>query len=248
MARLAMGAVEKAGLDKRPLAAPPYSPPQHARPHLNTTHTSAADAKAGKAAPPSGAATDTDRETRVGPDPLTLILPALAALGGIVSIASLNWAARDGEAHRRLGRRNAVSVLRNLERDCLDLQEAFRRLVRGLPGITSGGGTTALPMKFGVHGLDVTPETYPIYQSLLASLSSLVARTCQHSYDLMGAIEDGSIEPPESLFFAFGDQQERLNQLLGVPRPSLKATVETGYDIAVKLSALIDELGAHRRD
>jgi hypothetical protein len=103
-------------------------------------------------------------------------------------------------------------------------------------------------MKFGVHGLDVTPESYPIYQSLLASLSSLVARTSQHAYDLMGAIEDGSIEPPEAVFFAFGDQQERLNQLFAHPKPSLKVTVETGYDIAVKLSALIDELGAYRRD
>ena len=242
MARQTPGAVEKTGLDKRPLTAPPYAAPHHVPAHLKTALQSAGDAKTGARLP------DTDRETRVGPDPLTLILPALAALGGIVSIASLNWAARDGEANRRLGRRNAASVLRNLERDCVDLQDAFRRLVRGLPGITSGGGTTALPMKFGVHGLDVTPQTYPIYQSLLASLSSLVARTCQHSYDLMGAIEDGSIEPPESLFFAFSDQQERLNQLLGVPRPSLKATVETGYDIAVKLSALIDELGAHRRD
>ena len=103
-------------------------------------------------------------------------------------------------------------------------------------------------MKFGVHGLDVTPQSYPIYQSLLASLSSLVARTSQHTYDLMGAIEDGSIEPPEEVFFAFGDQQERLNQLFAHPRPSLKATVETGYDIAVKLAALIDELGAYRTD
>lgn len=188
-------------------------------------------------------------DRRVGPDPLTIILPALAALGGIASIAALNWAARASfDADRRHGRRNAASVLRNLERDCLDLQDAFKRLVRGLPGITSGGGTTSLPMKFGVHGLDVTPESYPIYQSLLASLSSLVARTCQHSYDLMGAIEDGTIDPPEEVFFAFGDQQERLNQLLAHPRPSLKATVEIGFDIAVKLTGLIDELSAYRRD
>ena len=185
-------------------------------------------------------------DNRVGPDPLTLILPALAALGGIASIAALNWAARTSEDSRRHGRRNAAGVLRNLERDCLDLQEAFRRLVRGLPGITSGGGTTSLPMKFGVHGLDVTPQSYPIYQSLLASVSSLVARTSQHSYDLMGAIEDGTIEPPEEVFFAFADQQERLNALFAHPRPSLKATVETGFDIAVKLSALIDELGGYR--
>ena len=187
-------------------------------------------------------------ETRVGPDPMTLVLPALAALGGIASIAALNWATPADHAARRQGRRNASGVLRNLERDCLDLQDAFKRLVRGLPGITSGGGTTALPMKFGVHGLDVTPQSYPIYQSLLTSLSSLVARTGQHAYDLMGAIEEGIIEPPEEVFFAFAEQQERLNQLLAHPRPSLKATIETSYDIAVKLTGLVDELAAYRRD
>lgn len=216
-----------------------------ARFSMGAVRKTAAEARASEA--PANATRNHD--TRVGPDPLTLILPALAALGGIASIAALNWAARASfDADRRHGRRNAAVVLRNLERDCLDLQDAFKRLVRGLPGITSGGGTTSLPMKFGVHGLDVTPQTYPIYQSLLTSLSSLVARTSQHSYDLMGAIEDGAIDPPEEVFFAFSDQQERLNQLLAHPRPSLKATVETGFDIAVKLTGLIDELGAYRRD
>ena len=189
------------------------------------------------------------RETRVGADPLTIILPALEALDVVASDDAANWAGRASlDADRRQGRRNTALVLRNLERDCLDLQDAFKRLVRGLPGITHGGGTTSLPMKFGVHGLDVTPDSYPIYQSLLASLSSLVARTAQHSYDLMGAIEDGTIDPPEEIFFGFGDQQERLNQLLAFPRPSLKATVETGFDIAVKLTGLIDEMGSYRRD
>ena len=221
MARQATGAVEKTAAETRALQAQALS---------------------------AGAIRAGADDTRVGPDPLTLILPAFAALGGIASIAALNWAAQTSDDARRQTRRPAAGVLRNLERDCLDLQEAFRRLVRGLPGITSGGGTTALPMKFGVHGLDVTPQSYPLYQSLLASLSSLVARTCQHSHDLMGAIEDGSIEPPEEVFFAFGDQQDRLNQLFAHPRPSLKNTVEMGYDVAVKLSALIDELGAYKRD
>lgn len=184
-------------------------------------------------------------ETRLGPDPMTIILPALAALGGIASIAALNWSDRGAEGPRG-GRRNANHVLKALERDCLDLQDAFRRLVRGLPGITSGGGTTSLPMKFGVHGLSVTPQSYPLYQSLLASLSSLVARTSQHVYDLMVAIEAGLVDPPEEVFFAFGDQQERLNQLLAYPRPSLKATVETGFDIAVRLTALVEELQSYQ--
>jgi hypothetical protein len=186
-------------------------------------------------------------QTRVGPDPLTIVLPALSALGCVAGIAALNWAAHETGRDRRRGRRGSQMILRDLKRDCADLAETFRRLVRGLPGITSGGGTTSLPIKFGVHGLDVTDDTYPLFQSLLSSLASLILRASQNSYELMGAIEDGAVTPPEELFYAFADQQERLNQLLS-QRPSLKATIETGYDIAVKLTGLVEELGEYRTE
>ena len=185
---------------------------------------------------------------RLGPDPLGVLLPALGALGAIASIAALNWAERDTASPPPSRRRNAAQVLRNLERDCQDLQDAFRKLVRGVSGIVTGGGTTGLPMKFGVHSLDVTSASYPHYQTLMTNLSSLIGRTGQDSYELMGLIVDGIIEPPEELFFAFADQQERLNQLLGHPRPSLKTTIETAFDVTVKLTTLIEELSAYRRD
>jgi hypothetical protein len=184
-------------------------------------------------------------ETRVGPDPVTVILPALAALGAIASVAAMNWACSDlGE--RRRARRNAAHVLRDLERDCLDLQDTFRRLVRGLPDLASGGGTSALPFKLGVHGLEVNDDSYPLYQSLVSSLGSLIVRASQDAYDLMLSIEDGSVAPPEEVFYAFAEAQDRLNQILA-QRPSLKVTVETGFDIAIKLTGVVEELKGHLR-
>ena len=176
-----------------------------------------------------------------GPDPVAVVLPALAALGSIVSIAALGWVGRDGSTPPRRGRRNAGAVLKDLERDCRDLQDAFKRIVRGLPALASGGGGTTLPMKFGMHALAVPEHGQALYLSLLSSVSGLLLRTGQHSHELMGTIEDGSLEPTEAQFQAFGDAQERLNAIL-VARASMKTAIETGYDIAVKLTTVLAEM------
>jgi len=36
----------------------------------------------------------------------------------------------------------------------------------------------------------------------------------QNAFDVMSAVEDGEINPPDKLFFGFGEQQERLNKLI----------------------------------
>jgi hypothetical protein len=186
----------------------------------------------------------TAAETRVGPDPVAVILPALAALGAIASIAALNWVVRDECVDKRRAKRQSQTILRDLSRDCADLQDIFRRLIRGLPGIATGSGTTGLPMRFGVHGLAVDSQSYPLYQSLVSSLASLTSRVSQHCFALRTALEEGLLDPPEDVFYAFGDQQERLNQILA-GRPSLKSAIETGYDVAVKLGGLVEEMEGH---
>jgi hypothetical protein len=61
----------------------------------------------------------------------------------------------------------------------------------------------------------------------------------------MCAIEDGNIEPPEEVFFGFGEQQERLNGLIQ-NRATLKQTVDTGYEVALRLGELVGELKLYR--
>lgn len=176
-----------------------------------------------------------------GPDPVAVVLPALAALGSIVSIAALGWVGRSGNTAPRRGRRNEGAVLKDLERDCRDLQDVFKRIVRGLPSLASGGGGTTLPMKFGMHAMAVPEHGQALYQSLLSSVSGLLLRAGQHSHELMNALEEGALEPTEAQFQAFGDAQERLNAIF-VTRASIKVAIETGFDIAVRLTTVVGEI------
>jgi hypothetical protein len=93
-------------------------------------------------------------------------------------------------------------------------------------------------MKFGMHALAVPEHGQALYQSLLSAVSALLLRSGQHSHELMGAIEDGSLEPTDEQFQAFGEAQERLNELFAT-RAGLKTAIETGFDIAVQLTALL---------
>jgi hypothetical protein len=67
----------------------------------------------------------------------------------------------------------------------------------------------------------------------------------QNAFDVMSAVEDGEIDAPEELFFGFGEQQERLNKLIQ-SRATLKASVDTGAEVALRLTELVRELKKHR--
>ena len=67
----------------------------------------------------------------------------------------------------------------------------------------------------------------------------------QNAVDVMSAVEDGEVDAPETLFFGFGEQQERLNKVIQA-RAALRVSVETGADVATKLTELVRELNKHR--
>jgi hypothetical protein len=67
----------------------------------------------------------------------------------------------------------------------------------------------------------------------------------QNAFDVMSAVEDGEVVAPEELFFGFGEQQERLNKLIQT-RATLKVSVDTGAEVAVRLTELVRELKKHR--
>jgi hypothetical protein len=69
----------------------------------------------------------------------------------------------------------------------------------------------------------------------------------QNAFDVMSAVEDGEIDAPEEVFFGFGEQQERLNKLIQM-RATLKASVDTGAEVALRLTELVRELKKHRPD
>jgi hypothetical protein len=184
-------------------------------------------------------------ETRLAPDPFTAVLPALAALGAIASIATINWTAQERTPDRAKAKRKAGTALRDLETCCLGLQEIFRRFQRNPRLFAGEGAPAASPLKFGVHGPRVGTDAARLFQQLINDVASMLVLASQNAFDVMSAVEDGEINAPEEVYFGFGEQQERLNKLIQA-RASLKSSVDTGAEVALALTELVRRLKKHR--
>ncbi|MEM9026940.1 MAG: hypothetical protein AAGC70_01070 [Pseudomonadota bacterium] len=188
-----------------------------------------------------------DPDTRIAPDPFIVVLPALSALGAVTCIAAVNWAAEDKTPERPKARRKATAALRDLESCCLGLQEIFRRFKR-YPRLFAGEGASASsPLKFGVHGPRISSDEARIFQQLMNDTASMMVLAAQNAVDVMAAVEDGEVNPPEDVFYAFGEAQDKLNALIQ-DRATMKQTVETGAEIAEGLTVLVQKLKAYRTD
>lgn len=182
-----------------------------------------------------------DADTRLAPDPFSAVLPALAALAAIGSIATINWAAQERTPERVRSKRRPSAALKDFETCCLGLVEIFRRFQRHPKLFAGEGAPASSPLKFGVHGPRVPAESARVYQQVVSDIASMLIIASQSAFDLMCAVEDGDIEAPEDLFYGFGEQQERLNRLIQ-QRATLKASVDTGAEVALRLAALAAEL------
>ena len=190
-------------------------------------------------------AKDGDGDSRIAPDPLSAVLPALSALGAISSIAAVNWVGQERTPERSRARRKVGLVIRDLESCCLGLQEVFKRLNRN-PRLFAGEGAAAgSPLKFGVHGPRIDPALARIYHQLMNDVASMLVLASQNAFDVMCAVEDGEIQAPEPLYFGFGEQQDRLNKLIQ-ERATLKALVEAGLEIADALRAIVAEFRKYK--
>jgi hypothetical protein len=185
-------------------------------------------------------------DTRNAPDPFTAVLPAIAALGAVASIATINWVAQEKTSDRSRAKRKASTSLRDLESCCLGLTEIFRRFQRN-PKLFAGEGAAASPLKFGVHGPRVSAAQTQLYQQLVNDVASMLVLASQAAFDVMSAVEDGEIDAPEQLYYGFGECQDRLNKLIQ-NRATIKASVDTGLDVAERLTVLVRDLKKHRID
>lgn len=186
-----------------------------------------------------------DADSRIAPDPFAAVLPALAALGAVASIATVNWAAQDKTVERSKPRRKAGTALRDLETCCLGLAEIFRRFQRNPKMFGGEGAQGASPLKFGVHGPRVDADAGRLYHRLMNDVASMLVLASQNAFDVMCAVEDGEINAPEELFFGFGEAQDRLNKLIQ-NRATLKMSVDSGAEVAERLVVLVRELKKHK--
>lgn len=187
-----------------------------------------------------------DTDTRMPPDPFAAVLPSLAALGAIASIAAINWSGQEKVATRTRTKRKTGAALRDLETCCLGLVEIFKRFQKHPRVFAGGGGQASAPLKFGVHGQRIRADAQRLYLQLMNDIASMLVLATQNAFDVMTAIEDGDIEAPEEIFFGFGEQQERLNEIIQ-SRVPLRVAVETGAEIAESLVGLVRELKKHQK-
>jgi hypothetical protein len=186
-----------------------------------------------------------EADSRIAPDPLSVVLPALSALAAIASIAAVNWVGQERTPEGSRGRRKVGLVLRDLESCCLGLQEVFKRLHRNPRLFAGEGAAAASPLKFGVHGPRIDAGLARIYHQIMNDVASMLVLASQNAFDIMCAVEDGEIVAPELIYFGFGEQQDRLNKLIQ-ERASLKTLVESGLEIANALQALVAEFRKYK--
>jgi hypothetical protein len=187
-----------------------------------------------------------DADTRMPPDPFAAVLPALAALGAITSIAAINWSGQEKTSARTRTKRKTSSSLRDLETCCLGLASIFQRF-QSHPNVFAGeGGQASAPLKFGVHGRRIRADAQRLYLRLMNDIASQLVLSAQNAFDVMTAIEDGDINAPEEVFFAFGEQQDRLNTIIQ-SRATLRVAVDTGAEIAQRLTELVRELRKYQK-
>ena len=206
-------------------------------------------ARSSKTPPPKkrarGAKPSAAKDTRSAPDPFSVVLPALAALGAISSIATINWVAQEKTPERSRAKRKASTALRDLETCCLGLIEIFKRFKRHPEMFCGEGATVSSPLKFGVHGPRIPNDTARKYFQLINDVASMLVLASQNAFDVMSAVEDGEINAPEEIYFGMGECQDRLNQLIQ-DRATMKLSVETGLEVAQKLFNLVNELKKYR--
>ena len=188
---------------------------------------------------------DSEAETRIAPDPLAVVLPALSALAAIASIAAVNWVGQERIPDGTRGRRKVGLVLRDLESCCLGLQEIFKRLNRNPRLFAGEGAASASPLKFGVHGPRIDAGLARIYHQLMNDVASMLVLASKKPFDIRPAAEEGEIVGRGPIYFGFGEQQDRLNKLIQ-ERASLKTLVETGLEIANALQALVTDFKKYK--
>ena len=183
--------------------------------------------------------------SRAAPEPLAIVLPALATLGSVAAIAAVAFLAEDRTSDRPRVKRRVDIILKDLETSCLGTAEILRRVIRHSPMFGLIGATSATPMRFGLIGARIDPQQSQIFVNLVNDVATMLVLAAQASFDAVNAIEDAEINAPEALMYKFGEEQAKLNALV-VGRSSIKATVEGALAIAETLVSLVRELKTYK--
>jgi hypothetical protein len=152
---------------------------------------------------------------------------------------------KDRTQDRPRVKRRIDVILKDLETSSLGVVEILKRIKKQarLFGLDGPSGTA--PLKLGLNSARVDPAAGHLYHQLINDLATMLVLATQNSFDAINAIEDGEIDAPETLYFAFGEAQEKLNTLIA-QRASIRAMVDGGIDIGTQLNGLVRQLKSCR--
>ena len=127
---------------------------------------------------PAGPAAHPNETNRAAPEPLAIVLPAIAALGAITSIAAVAYLAEDRTADRPRVKRRIDVILKDLETSCLGTAEILRRVIRNSPmfGLL---GTASTPMRFGIVGARVDAQQSQMFIHLVNDVATMLVLATQ---------------------------------------------------------------------
>ena len=169
-----------------------------------------------------------DADTRIAPDPFTVVLPALSALGAVASIAAVNWVAQERTAERARSKRKVVVILRDLEKCCFGLQEIFRRFHKAKKLFAGEGPAVSSPLKFGVHGTRVGPAAIRTYHQAMNDVAAQ-----QVPFEKL------------SVFFPMWNEEDYIERAVSFARRACTDLVERGDIVDYEL-IIVDDCSTDR--
>jgi hypothetical protein len=183
---------------------------------------------------------------RIDPDPASVFLASLGALGCFASLAAYQDFLRQKERDRRRARRTVMRAIAASREALEDIDSALARLERLLERNATDATRPHLdaPVEFGSINAFFDFFEFSAYQMLAQRVTRAFDTTIRETAEIMDAIEDGAIDAPADLFQELRELQGRLEDLRGTKR-SFGDSIAATRSVAQRMIIIAEELERH---
>lgn len=186
------------------------------------------------------------QQRRLDPDPVSILLAALGALGSFASLAAYLGVQRDRTRERRRARRTVLRSIAAVREALEDIDQALLKLEKLMERAGEPGDPSALdaPAQFGSVNAFFDFFEFSAYQMLAQRVTRAFDTTIRETYEIMDAIEDGAIEAPQPLFAELRELQARLETLRTSQR-RFGETLNATRHVTQSMARIADALEGH---
>ena len=191
------------------------------------------------------AQTSSPAARRLDPDPVSIILAALGALGSVASLAAYLGHHRDKARQRTKARRTILRSLASLREAVSEIERSLDELERLLGQYDRSKVSTRSVLKAPADFGGTPPLfdffEFSVYQMIAQRVTSAFDRCVADTHEIMDGIEDGSLDVPADLFSELGELQSRLNTLR-YERRSISEILSGIRHVAQKMLVIVEDL------